>query len=181
MPGLSHPQKQSHAQKRSAGLLLFRRGQSGIEVFLVHPGGPFWTHRDAGAWTLPKGAFNPGEDLLATAQREFQEETGFPLPSEEPDDYLPLGMIRQLSGKLVHGWAVEGDCDPAALESNLTEVEYPPRSGKKVTIPEVDRGEWFSLAEAREKMLAAQVEFLDRLEEMLARHSLRKFTDLTSL
>ncbi len=164
----SHHPRPSRSQKRSAGLLLYRRGAGGLEVFLVHPGGPFWTHRDRGAWTLPKGEWQPGEELLATAQREFQEETGFVLPSGEPDDYLPLGVIRQLSGKLVHGWAVEGDCDPAELKSNTTEVEYPPRSGERMIIPEVDRGAWFALAEAREKILPAQALFLCRLEEALA-------------
>jgi len=153
--------------KRSAGLLLYRRTRGPLEVFLVHPGGPFWTHRDAGAWTLPKGELNPGEEPLATALREFQEETGFALPSSHADDYLPLGTIRQLSGKLVHGWAVEGDCDPAALVSNTASVEYPPRSGRKLTIPEVDRGAWFPIAEAREKILPAQSLFLNRLEEAL--------------
>jgi predicted NUDIX family NTP pyrophosphohydrolase len=156
--------------KRSAGLLLYRRRQGILEVFLVHPGGPFWAHRDAGAWTLPKGELNPGEEPLATAMREFQEETGFPLPSQEPEDYLPLGTIRQLSGKLVHGWAVEGNCNPTALVSITTEVEYPPRSGQKLTIPEVDRGAWFTLPEAHTKILPAQALFLTRLEETLARH-----------
>uniref|UniRef100_A0A7V5CU85 NUDIX domain-containing protein n=1 Tax=Acidobacterium capsulatum TaxID=33075 RepID=A0A7V5CU85_9BACT len=167
--GTTRPAPRS--QKRSAGLLLYRRRQGALEVFLVHPGGPFWTHRDAGAWTLPKGELLPGEEPLATAQREFQEETSFALPSRNPDDYLPLGTIRQLSGKLVHGWAAEGDCDPAALQSNLTEVEYPPRSGQKLTIPEVDRGAWFTMPQAQEKILPAQALFLTRLEETLARHN----------
>ncbi|ACO33256.1 MULTISPECIES: NUDIX domain-containing protein [Acidobacterium] len=166
----SQTSRPPRSQKRSAGLLLYRR-HSALEVFLVHPGGPFWTHRDAGAWTLPKGELLPGENPLATAQREFQEETGFALPSRSPDDYLPLGTIRQLSGKLVHGWAAEGNCDPAALQSNLTEVEYPPRSGRKLTIPEVDRGAWFTMPQAQEKILPAQALFLTRLEETLARHS----------
>jgi predicted NUDIX family NTP pyrophosphohydrolase len=164
----SHHPGPPRTQKRSAGLLLYRCRQGALEVFLVHPGGPFWAHRDIGAWTLPKGEWQPGEELLATAQREFQEETGFVQPSSEPDDYLPLGTIRQLSGKLVYGWAAEGDCDPRALASNLTEVEYPPRSGRRLSIPEVDRGAWFTLAQAREKILPAQALFLTRLEETLA-------------
>ena len=147
--------------KRSAGILLFRRRQGELEVFLVHPGGPFWVKKDLGAWTIPKGEYVEGEEPLAAALREFQEETGFPI--EGP--FLELGIIRQASGKLVSGWAVEGDCDPQALVSNLCEIEWPPRSHRMIEIPEVDRGDWFSLDEARKRILGTQIPFLDSLVE----------------
>ena len=145
--------------KRSAGILLYRRSHGELEVFLVHPGGPFWVKKDLGAWTIPKGEYEDGEEPLAAAMREFREETGFPI--EGP--YIDLGIIRQASGKLVSGWAVEGDCDPAKLVSNLCQIEWPPRSRRMIEIPEVDRGEWFSLAEARNRIITTQVPFLDLL------------------
>lgn len=147
--------------KQSAGLLLYRRSPQGLEVLLVHPGGPFWAKKDLGAWSIPKGEFAEGEDPLAAARREFTEETGFAAEGE----FVPLGTIRQAGGKLVAAWAVEGDCNPAALVSNMCEIEWPPRSGRRIEIPEVDRGAWFSLTEGRERILAGQRPFLERLEE----------------
>jgi predicted NUDIX family NTP pyrophosphohydrolase len=146
-------------QRESAGLLLFRRCAGSIEVLLAHPGGPFWAGRDAGAWTIPKGGIHHDEEPLAAAVREFTEETGFvPAPP-----YVPLGAIRQRSGKIVHAWAFEGDCDPAALVSNTVETEWPPRSGKRIAVPEIDRAQFFGLAEARQLINVAQVELIERL------------------
>lgn len=146
-------------QALSAGLLLYRKTGAGIEVLLAHPGGPFWAHRDAGAWTIPKGVPSPGEDLLDAARREFTEETG--ATAREP--FLPLGSVRQKAGKTVHAWAAEGDLDPATVVSNTMKTEWPPRSGRWMTFPEVDRCEWFDPATARQKLIAAQAEFVDRL------------------
>jgi predicted NUDIX family NTP pyrophosphohydrolase len=143
--------------KRSAGLLLYRRKAKGFEVFLVHPGGPFWTKKDDGAWTIPKGLIEPGEDPLAAARREFNEETGFAPEGE----FLELGVFKQPGGKHVLVWAVEGDCDPAKLTSNEFEMEWPPRSGKHARFPEVDLGGWFTVDEARPKMLIGQRPMLD--------------------
>jgi predicted NUDIX family NTP pyrophosphohydrolase len=142
--------------KTSAGVLLFRHGRDGLEVFLVHPGGPFWVHKDDGAWSIPKGEFEPGEDPLAAAQREFTEETGFTAPG----DYQTLTPLKQPSGKIVHAWAVQGDCDPALLRSNTFTFK-----GRE--FPEVDRAAWFGLAEARKKVLPGQVGFLEQLERMV--------------
>lgn len=152
--------------KRSAGLLLYRR-RATLEVFLVHPGGPFWAKKDLGVWSIPKGEIEPGENPLAAAMREFTEETGFAVPGPARG----LGTVQQSSGKLVSAWAIEGDCDPDALKSNLCEVEWPSRSGRRIEIPEVDRGAWFSLEEARQRILAGQQPLLQRIEEMLARTS----------
>jgi predicted NUDIX family NTP pyrophosphohydrolase len=149
--------------KRSAGLLLYRRRPGGIEVFLAHPGGPFWAKKDAGAWTIPKGEYEPDEEPLRAARREFEEETGFVIDG----DFIALGMVTQSSGKIVSAWAVEGDCDPEKLVSNFCEVEWPPRSRRMTEIPEVDRGAWFTLAEAREKIFTAQRVLLDRLLEKM--------------
>lgn len=146
----------------SAGILGFRRTRGVLEVLLVHPGGPFFAKKDAGAWSIPKGLIE-GDDLLAEAKREFVEETGFSICGEA----IPLGSIRQKSGKLVHAWAVEGDWDLASFKSNTFELEWPPKSGKRQSYPEADRAAWFSIAEAREKILAAQAEFLDRLVAQL--------------
>jgi predicted NUDIX family NTP pyrophosphohydrolase len=147
----------------SAGLLLFRRTPGGLEVFLAHPGGPFWKHRDEGAWSIPKGLVTEGEELLDAARREFQEETG--IVPQAP--FLPLGSIRQKAGKAVHAWAWEGDADPEQIVSNTARVEWPHGSGRWSTFPEVDRCAWFDPATARSKINAAQAEFITRLEAML--------------
>jgi predicted NUDIX family NTP pyrophosphohydrolase len=149
--------------KRSAGLLMYRRREGELEVFLVHPGGPFWAKKDAGVWTIPKGEYAEGELALEAARREFVEETGF----EREGSFSELGELRQPGGKVVSAWAFEGDCDPAGLVSNTFEIEWPLRSGRMVKFPEIDRGGWFSIAEAREKILKGQEAFLDRLVSML--------------
>lgn len=151
----------------SAGVLLYRRGGANLEVLLVHPGGPFWAKKDAGAWMLPKGELHPGEEALAGAQREFTEETGFPLAADAT--YIPLGEVRQRGGKIVMAFALAGDCDPDALRSNTFEIEWPPRSGKRRQFPEVDRAAFFSLPEAREKILPSEAEFLLRLQGQFER------------
>jgi len=149
--------------KRSAGLLLFRwRGES-LEVFLVHPGGPFWAKKDLGAWSIPKGEYADDEDPLAAARREFEEETGFAAPANA----VALGELQQAGRKMVMAWAAEGDCDPEKLVSNRCEIEWPPRSGRKMDIPEVDRAAWFSIDEARERILNSQQPFLERLRQQL--------------
>src|SRR5687767_14431620 len=136
------------ATKRSAGILLYRKTRGEIEVFLAHPGGPFWSRRDLGAWTLPKGEIGEGEDPLEAAKREFREEIGVVLDGY----FLPLQPVKQRGGKVVVAWAVEGDCDAAAIRSNVFSMEWPPRSGKHAEFPEVDRAGWFTLEEAREKI-----------------------------
>jgi predicted NUDIX family NTP pyrophosphohydrolase len=146
----------------SAGLLLFRRNPE-LEVFLVHPGGPLWAKKDRGAWSIPKGEIDEGEEPLAVARREMREETGFEIDGV----FLPLAPRRQPSGKTVRAWAVEGDCDPALLVSNTFSIEWPPKSGRRQDFPEVDRGRWFSLADAREQILPGQIGFLDELEGIL--------------
>lgn len=151
--------------KRSAGLMPFRRTAGELEVFLVHPGGPFWKKKDAGAWSLVKGEYEGAEDPLAAALREFAEETGFVLRETE---FLPLGEVRQASGKVVTAWAVEQDLDPAGLRSNTFEMEWPPKSGKTQAFPEVDRAGWFSLPDARVKLIPAQAALLERLVERLS-------------
>lgn len=147
----------------SAGLLLFRRGGRGLELFLAHPGGPFWKGRDAGAWTVPKGVVEEGEDPLAAARREFEEETG--IVPQGP--FLPLGTVRQKAGKTVHAWAWEGDADPERVVSNTMRTEWPRGSGRWLTFPEVDRCAWFGPDPAREKINPAQAELIDRLEALL--------------
>lgn len=148
---------------RSAGLLMYHRRGGQVQVLLAHPGGPFWANKDDGAWSLPKGEYADGEDPLAAARREFLEETGF----EAAGGFLPLGEVRQRSGKHVAAWAFEGDCDCALLQSNAFEMEWPPRSGRMRSFPEVDRIEWFTLDEAKRKLLPAQAPFLDRLRQQL--------------
>ena len=138
-----------------------RRGGSEPEVLLVHPGGPFWAKKDAGAWSIPKGEYVDPEDPLACAIREFAEELGTAPPADA--DYLELGSVTQKNRKVVRAWAVEGDLDAGAIVSNTFEMEWPPRSGRRQSFPEVDRAGWFRVAEAREKLIPAQVEFLDRL------------------
>jgi len=149
--------------RRSAGILLYRRAGD-LEVLLVHPGGPYWEKKDLGAWSLPKGEHDDGEEALACALREFAEELGSAPPEGELAD---LGSVRQKSGKVVHAWALEGDVDASTATSNTFELEWPPRSGRYREFPEVDRAEWFPLAEARERINPAQAAFLDRLSRGL--------------
>jgi predicted NUDIX family NTP pyrophosphohydrolase len=149
----------------SAGLLLFRQGTGGLEYFLAHPGGPFWRGREDGAWTIPKGLVEGGEQPLQAAIREFAEETGF----EPVGPFLELGVVRQKSGKEVHAWAWRGDADPAAVRSNVVRTEWPRRSGRWISYPEVDRCAWFTRAEAERLLNPAQTAFVQRLEERLAR------------
>jgi len=155
------------AKKQSAGILLWRKKGGAIEVFLVHPGGPLWAKKDAGAWSIPKGEFAEGESPEDAAVREFGEETGFSVACE----LVPLKPLRQASGKTVHAFAVAGDCDAHGIRSNHFSMEWPPRSGKRQEFPEVDRAGWFDLTEARKKMLRGQTGFLDELGEMLARRT----------
>lgn len=150
--------------KESAGLLLYRLREGRIEVLLVHPGGPFWAKKDMGAWSIPKGEPVPGEDLLTRARLEFAEETGFPAPV----DVHPLRPVKQAGGKVVHAWAAEGDCDAAAVKSNSFTLEWPPRSGRMRSFPEIDRAAWFTLGEARSKITKGQSALLDELEQLLA-------------
>ena len=153
----------------SAGLLLFRRSAGTLEVFLAHPGGPFWANRDAGAWTIPKGRVDEGEDLLDAARREFNEETSFTATGP----FVSLGSVRQKSGKIVHAWAWEGEADPDRIISNVTHNEWPRGSGNRITFPEVDRCAWFDAVTARSKINPAQAELIDRLEVILQDRSVR--------
>jgi predicted NUDIX family NTP pyrophosphohydrolase len=151
--------------KVSAGLLLYRRRNGELEFLLVHLGGPFWAKKDDGAWFLPKGEVNPGEEEKSAAIREFQEETG--LEVDLGVELIPLGTVKHKSGKLVHAWALEGDCDSAAVRSNTFEIEWPPRSGRKQTFPEIDRAAFFTLGAAETKMHPTEFEFLSRLVGLL--------------
>ena len=151
--------------KRSAGILLYRHGEAGLEVLLVHPGGPFWARKDLGAWSIPKGEHEEGEDARAAALREFAEELGSP-PS--PADLDDLGTVRQKAGKVVQAWALEGDLDAGAVRSNTFTLQWPPRSGRMQEFPEVDRAQWFALDDARERINPAQAAFLDRLAARFA-------------
>jgi predicted NUDIX family NTP pyrophosphohydrolase len=155
--------RKAAANKRSAGLLLYRRTAGGIEVLLGHPGGPFWRNKDMGSWSIPKGLIGAGESPLAAAKREFVEETGYKPRGKS----LPLGAAKQPGGKIVHVWAVEDNWDAALLKSNMFEMEWPPGSGRRQSFPELDRAAWLSLAEARAKLLKGQVVFLYRLVEAL--------------
>jgi predicted NUDIX family NTP pyrophosphohydrolase len=148
--------------KLSAGLILYRRNHSALQVFLVHPGGPFWQSKDLGAWSIPKGEFAPSEDPLEAAKREFREETGFAAVG----NFLPLQALKQPSGKTVYAWAVEGDFDPQLLKSNTFQMELPRGSGRFREFPEVDRAEWFSIEVAREKIQPGQRGFLDQLDDL---------------
>ena len=150
--------------RTSAGVLLHRPTPAGREVLIGHMGGPFWAKKDAGAWSIPKGEYGPGEDPFAVALREFEEELGTPVPAV---DYLPLGELRTTSSKVLTVWAAEGDLDASATVSNTFELEWPPRSGRIQQFPEIDRAAWFSIAEAREKLVTGQIGFLDRLQEHL--------------
>src|SRR5262245_1165724 len=149
--------------RQSAGLILFRLRPGGPEVLLVHPGGPFWAKKDEGAWSIPKGELEPGDDPLAAARRELAEETGI-VANGEP---LPLGSVQQKGGKLVHAWALAQDADAASIRSNAFTMEWPPRSGRTQEFPEVDRAAWFDLATARVKINTAQRELLERLAARL--------------
>ncbi len=149
-------------KRASSGLLLYRLADGGIEVMLVHPGGPYWARKDEGAWSIPKGEIEAGEEPLAAAQREFAEETG----SRVDGDFVPLSPVRLRSGKVVHAWALRADFDPAALRSNLFSMEWPPKSGEQREFPEADRAGWFGIAEARLKIHPGQAPLL---EDLLAR------------
>lgn len=149
--------------RQSAGILLYRKNGSTIEILLVHPGGPYWKRKEAGAWSIPKGEFEDGEDALTAAKREFREETG----QEVDGIFIALKPIKQKSGKLVYAWATEGNLDISTIVSNTFRLEYPYKSGKWMTVPEVDKAGWFSLHEARYKINAAQAGFLDELEKKL--------------
>ena len=146
----------------SAGILMYRRGEAGLDVLLVHPGGPFWRYRDLGAWSIPKGELDNGEDPEEAARREFTEELGITATGR----LRPLGQVRQRGGKIVLAYALEGTLDAGAMRSNEISIEWPPRSGRIIQIPEIDRAEWFPLTLAREKILLSQQPFLDRLEEL---------------
>lgn len=159
----THPSVPARFEK-SAGLLIFRKRRDTLEVFLVHPGGPFWAKKDDGAWSVPKGEFGEDEVPLEAAKREFQEETGFAAAGE----FEPLEPVRQPSGKMVYVWIARGDYDPSAVRSNTFSIELPRGSGKTRQFPEVDRAGWFSMNEARRKLLRGQVAFLDQLEKKLA-------------
>lgn len=148
---------------RSAGILVHRRRGGKLEVLLVHPGGPLWAKRDRGAWSIPKGEYGADEDGLAAARREFAEELGLPAPEGPVAD---LGEVRLKSGKRVQAWSVAGDLDVGVITSNTFELEWPPRSGRTIDVPEVDRAQWFGLQEARERLNPAQVALLDRLEQL---------------
>jgi predicted NUDIX family NTP pyrophosphohydrolase len=152
------------AARESAGLLMYRWRADALEVLLGHPGGPYWTAREDGAWSIPKGGVHEGEEPLAAAVREFTEETGF----EPSGPYLPLGRIVQRSGKVVHAWAFEGDCDPSCIASISTTTEWPPRSGRVISIPELDRAAFFTMDDAKRVINVAQAALLDRLREALA-------------
>lgn len=159
------PRSESVPGKRSAGLLVYRRRVGACEVFLVHPGGPFWQAKDLGAWSIPKGERSPDEDPLAAARREFAEETGI----EMSGDFLPLVPIKQPGGKTIEAWTVEGDCDATAIRSNTFATEWPPRSGRVQEFPEVDRAAWFAIDEARDRIIKGQRGFLDQLCQLLGR------------
>ncbi|MGB7438980.1 MAG: NUDIX domain-containing protein [Candidatus Acidiferrum sp.] len=145
--------------KLSAGILLFRKCDSAVQVLLVHPGGPFWKNKDAGSWSIPKGEYNESEDPLTAAKREFQEETGIEIHGE----FISLDKLKQPGGKIVSAWAVQGDCSPIAIRSNTFSIEWPPKSGRKQEFPEIDRADWFTLPDARKQLLKGQQAFLDRL------------------
>jgi predicted NUDIX family NTP pyrophosphohydrolase len=163
LPTIPCQERRPIVPKRSAGLLMYRGSGPTLAVLLVHPGGPFWAGKDLGAWSIPKGEYTADEDPLAVARREFAEETG----ARPGGAFRPLGDVVQAGGKRVSAWAVEGDFDPAALVSNTFEAEWPPRSGRRRSFPEVDRAEWFSPDEARQKINAGQRAFIDRLVELV--------------
>jgi predicted NUDIX family NTP pyrophosphohydrolase len=149
--------------KHSAGILMYRRRQTIVEVLLAHMGGPFWAKKDLGAWSIPKGEFEPGEIPLDAAKREFQEETGLTVNGE----FIPLTPIKLSGGKILHAWAVEGDCDASSIKSNTFMLEWPPRSGKQQAFPEIDRAEWYSLDDAQEKVTKGQRGLIEALRRIL--------------
>lgn len=151
-------------KKQSAGLLVYRMKKGQIEVLIAHPGGPFFVKQDDGVWSIPKGLYEDSEDTLTAAKREFEEEIGFPAPASE---YIELGEIKRKDGKYIRAWAVEGDIDAENISSNSFELEWPPKSGKKQSFPEIDRAKWSSLSNAARKLQSAQVEFLERLANKL--------------
>ncbi|MEW6571838.1 MAG: NUDIX domain-containing protein [Nitrospirota bacterium] len=149
--------------RKSAGLLMYRYRDGVLQVLLVHLGGPYWAGKEKGAWSIPKGEYEPDEDPLSAAQREFEEETGF----KPGGHFIPLKPARQRSGKIIAAWAFEGDCDPAALKSNTFRIEWPPHSGKIQIFPEIDRAAWFDIRKAKEKISPGQVDFLSDLEQII--------------
>jgi predicted NUDIX family NTP pyrophosphohydrolase len=157
------------ARKKTAGLLLYRIRSSALEVFLVHPGGPFWARKDEGAWSIPKGEFDEDEEPLNAAKREFKEETGFSMDG----NFIGLAPLKQRSGKLIYAWALEGDCDAEAIKSNLFSIEWPPRSGHRREYPEVDRAGWFALELAKRKIVPGQIGFLEELQQMMNKPGFR--------
>ena len=153
--------------RQSAGLLVYRERAGELEFFLVHPGGPLWQNKDAGVWSIPKGEFAADEEALDAARREFCEETGMAIEGE----FVPLGSVKQRGGKIVYAWAVRGDFDATEIRSNTFELEWPPHSGRFVAFPEVDRGEWCSLSEAKEKIKPAQFDFVEQVARLVGRGS----------
>jgi predicted NUDIX family NTP pyrophosphohydrolase len=153
--------------KQAAGLLMYRQRGGSTEVLLIHPGGPFWKNKDLGAWSIPKGEYPPQEDPLSAAKREFEEETGFAVHVRSETEFVPLTPVKQPGGKLIHAWAFEGDADPSAVKSNTFEQEWPPRSGKRQTFPEVDKAAWFTLEEARKRIHKGQLPLIDELQHLL--------------
>ena len=149
--------------KKSAGVLMYRRAGDSVEVFLVHPGGPFWAKKDVGSWSIPKGEYDAGEDALTAARREFREETGFELEGQ----LVPLATVRQAGGKVISAWALEGTCDPTRVRSDRFSMEWPPKSGRRAEFPEVDRAAWFTPSEARAKLTRGQVPLVDALCALL--------------
>lgn len=148
--------------KQSAGLLIYHFSNSNLELFLVHPGGPFWSKKDLGAWSIPKGEFSE-EEPLSVAKREFEEETGFKIEG----DFIPLTPVKQPSGKIVYAWAIEFECDPSSIKSNTFTIEWPPKSGKYEEFPEIDRAQWFTINEAKGKILKGQIGLIEELIEVL--------------
>ncbi|HEU4859401.1 MAG TPA: NUDIX domain-containing protein [Chitinophagaceae bacterium] len=149
--------------QKSAGIVLYRLQNNSIEVFLVHPGGPYWSKKDEGAWSIPKGEFNDNEEPLAAAKREFQEETGIQISGE----FIQLNPVKQKGGKMVYAWAVEGDIDPAKIKSNSFEIEWPPRSGRMKSFPEIDKAAWFHVSDAQKKIIEAQSALIKELESKI--------------